>query len=70
MQHNSPSVVLQMAASGVAQFTWYHPPLVPLPMATHPKDSLPPSSMDPQLVYVGYHPLDHWNVLFWNDDYK
>ena len=68
IRHYSPLVVLQMAASGVEQFTSYHPPLVPLPMATHPRYSLSPPSIDPQLVYVGYQPLDHWNVLFWNDN--
>ena len=65
-----PSVVLQMAVRGVVQLTSYHPPLVLLPctsMATHPRCTLSSASMNPQLVYVGCQPLDHSNVLFWNN---
>ena len=56
-----------MAARGVVQLTSYHPPLVPLSIATHPRCTLSSASMDPQLVYVGCQPLDHSNVLFWNN---
>ena len=62
-----PSVVLQMAARGVVQLTSYHPPLVLLSMATHLRCTLSSASMNPQLVYVGCQPLDHSNVLFWNN---
>ena len=65
-----PSVVLQMAARGVVQLTSYHPPLVLLSMATHPRCTLSSASMNPQLVYVGCQPLDHSNVLFWNNYYS
>ena len=49
-RHHWPSVVLQMAARGVVQLTSYHPPLVPLSMATHPRCTLSSASMNPQLV--------------------
>ena len=72
-RHYSPSVVLQMAARAVVQSTSYHPPLGPLPMATHPICNLSSPAVDPQygqLVYVGYQPLDHSNVLCWNNYYS